>query len=141
MRCAMVLATLAVAVGCSSTGSVSETGAMRSMRGSANLITEQEIAAGSYSTALDVIENLRPAMLRPRASSLTSTAVAGTSQNMAASVNVICYVDEVRLGETSNLRSIPAQQIREVRYINARDATTRWGTGHGSGVVQVITKK
>jgi hypothetical protein len=31
--------------------------------------------------------------------------------------------------------------VREIRYINARDATTRWGTGVSSGVIQVVSKR
>jgi hypothetical protein len=126
----------------SSTGSAASSAPTRAVRGSANRITEQEIAAGSYQTALDVIENLRPTMTRPRASSLTSSSgSSGVSEDRSASVNVVVYMDDIRLGDLASLRTIPAQQVREIRYISATEATTRWGTGHGSGAIQVIMKK
>ena len=33
--------------------------------------------------------------------------------------------------------AILVEEIDEVRYISATDATTRWGTGHAAGVIQV----
>jgi hypothetical protein len=29
--------------------------------------------------------------------------------------------------------------VKEIRYISASDATTRWGTGHSGGVILVVT--
>jgi hypothetical protein len=39
------------------------------------------------------------------------------------------------------LRDISVEQIRELRFIDAKDATTRYGTGHTSGVIEVYTKR
>jgi hypothetical protein len=39
------------------------------------------------------------------------------------------------------MANIPASRVKEIRFINARDATTRWGTGYGSGVILVTTKR
>ena len=110
-----------------STGAQPST-ASRPIRGPAAVISEAEINAGVYQTALDIVTNLRPNMTRPRGS---------TSQGP---VPVVLYMDNVRLGELSGLSTIPANRVREIRYVNARDATTRWGTGHGSGVILVTTK-
>lgn len=128
---------------CASGGASGSTAApAATARGRSDLITADEIARGNFQTALDVVEILRPSMLRSRASSLSSaSSPTSTGNNVATSVNVVVFLDEVRLGEPSSLRSIPAQTIREVRYISARDATTRWGTGYGSGAIQVISKK
>lgn len=101
----------------------------RPIRGPADIISEAEINAGVYQTALEVVQNLRPNMTRPRGS---------TSQGP---VPVVFYMDNVRIGELSALSTIPASRVKEIRYINARDATTRWGTGHGSGVILVTTKR
>jgi hypothetical protein len=43
--------------------------------------------------------------------------------------------------DLTGLSTIPANRVREIRYINAADATTRWGTGHASGVILVTTKR
>ena len=102
-------------------------GAPRPVRGSANLITEDEINAGVYSNALEVVQNLRPTMLRARA---------GTTGGP-----VVLYVDDVKMLDMAGLASTPANRVKEIRFISAQDATTRWGTGHASGVILVITKR
>jgi hypothetical protein len=104
------------------------------------LITEEEIATGSYQTALDIVQNLRPTMLRGRGAT-TGVTGADASGYEGSVAGVVVYLEEVRLGGIESLRSIPAAGVKEIRFISARDATTRWGTGHPSGAIQVITKK
>ena len=108
---------------------------------SSTLITEQEIAKGSYANALEIVESLRPSMLRGRGTTMTADQPTGLSTNQMSSVNVVVFQDDVRLGEPSRLAGIPTVAVREIRFINGRDATTRWGTGVSSGVIQVITKR
>jgi hypothetical protein len=99
----------------------------RPARGPADLITEAEISAGVYQNAQEAIQSLRPAMLRARA---------GT-----AGGPVVLYIDNVRMLDLTGLATVPANRVREIRFINAQDATTRWGTGHSSGVIHVTTKR
>jgi hypothetical protein len=49
-------------------------------------------------------------------------------------------MDNVRLGTVDVLRRIDAALVEEVRYVNAKDATTRYGTGHAGPVIEVISK-
>jgi hypothetical protein len=49
------------------------------------------------------------------------------------------YLNNVRHGGVMSLRDILVTDIQEIRFISASDATTRWGTGHGSGVIMVRT--
>jgi len=104
-------------------------------RGAANVITEAEINSGQYQNALEAVQNLRPSMLIPRGVGSDATGLS------AASIPIIIYMDDVRLGEPSSLTNIPANRVKEIRFINARDATTRYGTGHSSGVILVTTKR
>lgn len=136
----VLLVALAALVACSSAGTTAGSTAAAAdnapRRGNANLITEGEIQqiGGAVESAFDLVERLRPTMMRSRASTF------GASQ-AGESINVVAYVDEVRLGEVTTLRSVPATQVKEIRYHSATDATQRWGTGHGSGAIQVITKR
>ena len=128
MRRALLVAFGLAAVGCSGGGSGS--GAQpatetRTTRGSANLITEAEISATSYQNALEIVQNLRPAMMRPR----------------PGGGPVMLYLDDVKLMDLNGLSAVPSGRIKEIRYISAQDATTRWGTGHASGVILVTTKR
>ena len=104
-------------------------------RGAANIITEAEISSSAYQNALEVVQNLRPQMLIPRAVGSDATGLSATS------IPIIIYMDDVRLGEPSSLTNIPASRVKEIRFMNARDATTRYGTGHSSGVILVTTKR
>jgi hypothetical protein len=80
-------------------------------------------------------------MTRNRASTTSaSRSTAGYTDAAAATAGVVVYMDDTRLGEVASLSTIPAGRVREIRYISASDATTRWGTGHSSGVIQVIMK-
>ncbi|MBV6522175.1 MAG: hypothetical protein MNPFHGCM_02321 [Gemmatimonadaceae bacterium] len=110
---------------------------------SSDLITLAEIERGNFRTALQAVESLRPNMLRQRALTLRQ---GGTGNRMATSasdarVPVVAYVDDVRVGDASRLAEIPAVTVREIRYVNAREATTRWGTNHASGAILVYTKR
>lgn len=140
MRVTMLLAALAGAAACASGGGGVQSPAAPTPRGSATLITEEEIATGSYQTALDIVQNLRPTMLRGRGAT-TGVTGADASGYEGSVAGVVVYLEEVRLGGIESLRSIPAAGVKEIRFISARDATTRWGTGHPSGAIQVITKK
>lgn len=123
--------TLACAGG--SSGS-SGTTAPRPQRGAANFISNAEIEAAGVdaNSAYDLVERLRPTMLRAR----NLTAGSGV-QNFAP----VVYVEDVRLGDIDQLRTVMRATVYEIRFINATDATTRWGTGHSAGVIQVRLKR
>ncbi len=50
------------------------------------------------------------------------------------------YLDGMRTGGVPVLRNIDANNVREIRYVPARDATTKYGTGHSQGVIEVRTR-
>ncbi len=50
-------------------------------------------------------------------------------------------MDGVAYGSIENLANLNAMSVREIRYLNATDATTRLGTGYVGGVILVTTKK
>jgi hypothetical protein len=82
-------------------------------------------------TAYDLVQRLRPQFLRGRGVS--------TGANGQATGPVI-YLDNVLFGPTDALRQIRAENVKEIRYLNASDATTRWGTNHDSGVIMVTSR-
>ena len=51
------------------------------------------------------------------------------------------YVDNVSFGDVGTLSNLAATQILTIQFLNARDATTRFGTGHMGGVILVTTKR
>lgn len=102
-------------------------------RGSSNVIIEAEIAAAGATSAMDAVQRVRPAMLRSRAG--------GTSASKAGGEPIIVYVDGIRMGGPEALNNVSAMSVKEIRFISAADATTRFGTGHPSGAILVTTKR
>lgn len=97
-------------------------------RGSSDLLTREEIAASTASTAYELLQQLRPQFLRGRGVS---------SVNDPRPVLPVVYMNNVHHGDLESLRMISVREISEVRFISAADATTRWGTGHAGGVIQI----
>jgi len=136
MRARVVVAALAFAASwsCASSGtSASASGAGRGPSRSADIIAQEEITtrAADASNALQVIQKLRPAMLRSRGSS----DMTGGTESLPR-----VYVDNISYGGLDALTNIQSNQIKEIRFVSPRDATTQWGTGHMGGVILVLTR-
>lgn len=126
----VVATVVACAGGSQSGGGAAAPGA--SPRRSGNVITAQEVAASSATNAFELVRQLRPQWLVVRG-------MAGTGDPGAAGIQV--YVDGVRRGSLDALETIGAEQVGEIRYLDASDATTRYGTGHVHGAIEVQTKR
>ena len=102
---------------------------------SPGLISAAELGAESIAplSLYDAIERLRPTWMRRRAPTGLATAAA-TSPFPAVLIGAQVNQDiEV-------LRSLRASDVTQVRFINAGDATTRYGTGLGNGLIEVTVK-
>ena len=97
-----------------------------------NLITEQEISKASVQNALEAVQKLRPGMLRR---------TQAASANAQSRGEIVVYIDNNRYGPVEQLRQIPASSIFAVRYFSASESQLKWGSGHPSGVIEVITKR
>jgi hypothetical protein len=102
------------------------------------VITAEEIAQNPSSNAYELIQRLRPGFLRTRGA-VHGTASPGGSSGFEA-VDLVVYLNDSRLGGSEQLRQLQTTDIREIRYYNSADATTRWGTGHAAGAIQVISR-
>ncbi len=120
IRLLSLLAIVVIAGACASSG-----GSSRPRR-DRNLITTAEFAElPGLSTALQVVERLRPAWLRPRGRSGLPTVYRNNSrwgQNPAA------------------LANISVENVQEIRFLSATDATMRWGASVGGTVILVTTR-
>jgi len=125
------VALLAIAVGCASSG-VAKTSKNQ------NVITSEEVAQTSATNAYELIQHLRPNYLRTRGAVHGSPSADGT--NHLEAVDIVVYLNETKFGGTEQLRQIAFSDIREVHYYSASEATTKWGTGHSVGAIQVLTR-
>jgi hypothetical protein len=86
----------------------------------------------NVANALEAIQRLRPAMLRART---------GVTTGEEGNSLIAAYVDGVRVGGPEMLTNVSALGVREIRFINATDATQRFGTNHPLGAILVSTKR
>ena len=122
---ALVLATATTAGACGSARTPST--AIRN----SDVITAEELERSNVGSAYHVIERLRPRFLRVRGPS---------SVTNAAADRVVVYVDNTRMGYVDVLHDMQSSDILEIRYLNASDATSRFGTGHTAGAILVTRK-
>lgn len=101
-------------------------------RGARDVITAQEIAATTAQDAYELIARLRPRWLQSRG--------AASIRDPTPQLPVV-YVDRIRMGGLEVLRNLNATDILELRYYSAPDATTRYGTDHAGGVIEVYTRR
>lgn len=102
-------------------------------RGSANLIVQAEIDGTHLDTIYEVIERLRPNMMRTRGQMGRLSAGAGMS-------TIKVYQNGTMIGDITMLRGIQASAVKQVEYVNSSDATTRFGTGNDAGAILVTLK-
>ena len=105
-------------------------GSTTAPRGSRDLILLSEIESVQVTNAFELIQRLRPEMLRPR-----------SGGGFSSTPTPVVYLDGVRHGEIDSLNSVPRDIVREVQYISGPDATTRFGTGHTGGAILIATRR
>lgn len=94
------------------------------------LITTEAIRESSATTAYEVVSRLRPAWLRNRG--MSSFNREGT---------ILVYRDGLRIGSPEALRQIDVSDITSISYMDGMEATQRFGTDHGNGVIAVTTRR
>jgi hypothetical protein len=120
---AVVMLTLSLAAGCAA----GQRGAGKE-RPEQALLTREQIEDPRFSSAYDVVRALRSNWLNARGMA-----------SLRLKVEVQVYLDGVHLGGVQTLKDISTPAVQYIRYINGTDATTRWGIGHGRGVIFIGT--
>ncbi len=98
---------------------------------SQDVLNEEEFRNSTATDALRLVQQYRPQWLRGRGPSSILNPAAGQVQ---------VYVNDTRWGNVSRLRDISAADVLEMRYLSGTDATTRYGTDHSGGVIQVTMR-
>jgi len=121
MRCHSLAPSFAIVVLCAACATATQTETQQASS-SWSPITQGEIQEAIAGDAFDAVQRLRPRWLRPR---------------MGESTPMV-YMRNQRYGGIEWLRMIRCENVYEIRYVNARDATTRWGMGHSAAVIEVV---
>jgi len=115
-----VVGLVLLAAACATGGGSGDSGPRRS----SSLITFEELTdIGDVGTAFDAIQRLRPNWLTGRG---------GSGPRV--------FVNGVDMGSTGVLRNYRMTALREVRFTSPSDATIRYGTNSGGGVIDLITR-
>ena len=129
MQRVIVMAALMIVAACGSAPQSVVTGAP----GHRDSLFEAEIdtyrAPGM--TAYDLIQHLRPEYLRNRG--------ANSLRNVTPPTAVV-YLDNSKYGDLESLKSINSDMIRQVQYLSANSAQTRFGMDHTGGAILITTK-
>jgi len=112
-----------------------------------DVIATTELRSAGGQTAYDVVQALRPVWLSARGvdsfdENPSAVITGGRSPQVTVTpgdAQVVVYLDGTRLGSVDRLREMPANQIKGMRYYDAREATLRWGQGHNHGVIELLT--
>jgi hypothetical protein len=134
---AFLIATTAVISACrtaaptvSAAASPPATSVERAARTSPDRLGYAEIKSAQVANAHEAVSRLRPQFLRRHWPTMANT---GEGQP-------VIYLDGVRQGGADMLRSIPANAVHEIRYLNSAAANAEFGRWHPGGVISVRTK-
>jgi hypothetical protein len=94
-----------------------------------NVLTAAELAPHDMTTAMELIQQLRPTWLRTR----------GT-RSFGGVIFPRVIVDSLTPQDLSILETIHRDSILEMRYLTPQEATFRYGTGFPAGAIIVRTK-
>lgn len=113
--------------GCASSGT--SPGAAAGSR-DRNLITNAELQGMDALNVYEAVRRLRPTWLRYRGQSVLS----GPDRE-----SLRVYVNGSYFGDAESLSNLRARNVQELRFLDARQATLRYGTDHTVGAIVVTT--
>ena len=128
-RAAILTASLPLAWACASSGGQP---GRTTTRVDQYVITAEELATANASNLYDAIRQLRPQWLQGGAP---------TTFRSASEYPILVYMDRIRFGEPTMLRSVPVTLPLSVRWLSASEAQAEFGVGNLQGAIQVVTRR
>lgn len=98
-----------------------------------------EEAGNAITNADDAVRRLRPQWLRGPMGRMSSSGADGTMG--AVATEAILYIDDKRQPNLEQLRTVPAAQIEELKFMDQNRAIQMLGPGHEAGAIMVRTRK
>lgn len=113
---------LLAAAGCASTQTATPTDRTRTR---SDRLVHEEIVRTNLSTMYDVIQRLQPGWLRPQ-------------YDRGAPGSIGVFMDGARVGDAEFLRSIPASQVGEARFLSHREIAAELTRSQQIGIGSAI---
>ncbi len=103
-----------------------------------NVITAEEIARAqpNINTAYDVVQMLRPRWFEKHELARLPGTGAATLQDTPVRV----YLNEMNVGDADYLKTIPATNVLELRWLSANETANRYGPTEGHSAIVVTLK-
>lgn len=112
-------------------------------------ISDVEIRESGLRTALEVVTALRREWLQTRGTNSWGETALGTASGMGSSAQtnvrpgrdkIIVYLDGIRVGGVEDMTDIDANSLTSIRFLDARQATYLYGSGHAHGAIILSTE-
>ena len=102
-----------------------------------DVLTSDEIvaASGNGASAYDAVQSVRPQWLKAH-----NTYLHGTLSSPVRSEGAHVYVNDVDQGDVEYLKTIPAGQVAELRFLSASEAGARFGPTEGPAIVVALKR-
>lgn len=88
-----------------------------------NVILREEFENTTVLTAYEIIRNIRPQWLRTR----------------GVPTPIAVYINEIQ-DTLDSLRFLQTENIAKMEYLNANQASARYGIGHGNGAILITLR-
>jgi hypothetical protein len=97
---------------------------------SADTITEEQIDAYNGDTVYLLIQSLHASWLQERG-----------HESMRVAAPVMVYIDGIpQYDGVDSLKNLRPREVQEIKYLDSRQATARFGTGHSNGAILVTRR-
>ena len=97
---------------------------------SRNSLSGEEMLRAGYPDAFTTVQSLRPNWLQRRGAT-----------SLRGSTGIKVYLDGSLLGGPDQMRQIMIRSISSIRYLDALEASERWGLDHGAGAIVLTTRR
>jgi hypothetical protein len=121
----LVLVSFALVIGLSGCASSGGSSGTSGRGGDPNQLTEEALLEHQSLDVYSVIQQLRPRWLTSRGRGTIKVIVDGSP----------------RMDGFQDLRSMRVSDVQEIEYLNAANATTRFGTGYDAGAIMIRTRR
>ncbi|MGH7464788.1 MAG: hypothetical protein ACREK1_06405, partial [Longimicrobiales bacterium] len=103
----------------------------RASPGAHDVLTSDQMIAANARSAYEAVQKLRPDWFSTRG----PTAITNVEPDVAS-----VYLGGNHIGDIEALRNIRPDDVKQLRYYEAGEASARFGMGHSRGVIDVVLK-
>ncbi|MEP6620300.1 MAG: hypothetical protein ABJE47_13335 [bacterium] len=96
-----------------------------------DVITQEQILSTGYTNIYDVIARLHAEYFRDRGA---------VSVKLNQHARAVVFLNDQEYGIPETLRNFSASGVAEIRYYTGTDASAKFGSQYGGGVIQLISR-